>query len=369
MPVRRQAPRAPVQRRQRYSGVLPLPSALDAAGFRITATCLEPGGLSRQEIRAPEALHQLVHAGHPIWLQIQGLDQREAIRPYLEILALPTDVCSSLLEVSLASQIDSDGQRVVLHLHRLLFGTHPTRLHSEQVNLLLAPNLLISLEERCKANAFPGLNRWLESLSPPPAAADLDDILHFLVDELLDEVFPLLESLGEDLNLIEEQTVGNVQASLLRRIYNLRTNLRAIKQQIWPLRHQIAVLMRRSQRLISDEALDGFRDMALHVEQLVDQTEMLRHQCEAITATYMANSANRMNQVMKTLTILSSIFTPISFIAAIYGMNFRGIPTTQQPWGYGACLALMAGIALIQGVYLWRRGWFQDWSGGDGYRP
>jgi len=365
MQVRRPAPSAPGRRRRRHAADLPLPSASTPAAVRITATCLEPGGLSRHAIGTPEALRGLIDAGHPLWLQIQGLHQPAVIRPYLEMLSLPADVRSSLLEVSLASQIDSDGQRVVLHLHRLLFGSHPTQLHSEQVNLLLAPRLLISLEECCKANAFPGLNRWLESLSPPPAAADLDDILHFLVDELLDEVFPLLESLGDDLNLLEEQTVGNVQASLLRRVYDLRTNLRAIKQQIWPLRHQIAVLLRRNQRLISDEALDGFRDMAQHVEQLVDQTEMLRHQCEAITATYMANSANRMNQVMKTLTILSSIFTPIGFIAAIYGMNFRGIPTTQQPWGYGACIALMTAIALLQGVYLWRRGWFQDWSGGD----
>jgi len=368
MPVPRQAPRSPVRRRRRQSIELPLPRSQDPGTFRISATCFEPTGLSRQAIDSPAQLQRLLQAGHPLWLQIQGLRHHQAIRPFLEVLPLPSELLPGLLELSLASQIDSDGQHVVLHLHRLLFGSHPTQLQSEQVNLLLAPDLLISLEECIRPNAFAGLNRWLENLSPPPTAADLDDILHFLVDELLDEVFPLLESLGDDLNLIEEQTVVNVQASLLRRVYDLRTNLRAIKQQIWPLRHQIAVLLRRSQRLISDEALDGFRDMAQHVEQLVDQTEMLRHQCEAITATYMANSANRMNQVMKTLTILSSIFTPIGFIAAIYGMNFRGIPTTQQPWGYAACLLLMTAIALMQGLYLWRRGWFEDWSGGERLR-
>jgi magnesium transporter len=367
MSVHRQAPRS-VARRRRLSADLPLPRSLDPGAFRISATCFEPAGLSRHAIESPTQLQRLLQAGHPLWLQIQGLRQLQAIRPFLELLPLPVELLPALLELSLASQIETDGQHVVLHLHRLQFGRHPTQLQSEQVNLLLAPDLLISLEECIKPNAFDVLNRWLDNLSPPPTAADLDDILHFLVDELLDEVFPLLESLSDDLNLIEEQTVGNVQASLLRRVYNLRTNLRAIKQQIWPLRHQIKVLLRRSQRLISDEALDGFRDMAQHVEQLVDQTEILRHQCEAITATYMANSANRMNQVMKTLAILSSIFTPISFIAGIYGMNFSSIPTTQQPWGYAACLLMMTAIALMQSLYLWRRGWFKDWSVGEHLR-
>ena len=368
MAVNRQAPRSISRRRRRHAADLPIPRSTDPTGIKLAATCFEPAGLTRCALTSPDQLRDLIQVGHPVWVQIQGLHQQAEIQAFLEALPVRSEVIPSLLEVSLASQINMDGTCVVLHLHRLLFGSHPTRLHSEQVNLLLAPNLLISLEECTKANAFPGLNRWLDSLNPPPTAADLDDILHFLVDELLDEVFPLLESLGDDLNLIEEQTVGNVEPSLLRRVYDLRTNLRAIKRQIWPLRQQIALLLRRSQRLISDEALDGFRDMAQHVEQLVDQTEMLRHQCEAITATYMANSANRMNQVMKTLTILSSIFTPIGFIAAIYGMNFRAIPTTQQPWGYAACLALMTLIALLQSLYLWQRGWFEDWSGGERLR-
>jgi len=349
-------------RRERKTRPSPHPLAQGTSGLRIRAVCFTADQPVRHEIRSAGELHALRQLAAPIWLQIQGLANQATIAECLTELELSEELINALLEQDAPCRIDSEGQRVLIHLHRLHFGHNPNDLLSEQVTLLLTADLLVSLEADLKPDAFPDLNRWLDQLSPPPGAADLDDILHFLVDELLDETYPLLESLNESLNLIEEQTVGNVQPVLLQRVYDLRINLRTIKQKIWPLRHQMALLLRRNQRLISDDALEGFRDMAHHVEQLVDQTEILRHQCDAITGTFMAISANRMNQVMKTLAILSSIFTPISFLATLYGMNFKSIPAANLAGGFWLCLLLMAAIALLQSYYLWQRGWFEDWS-------
>jgi len=122
------------------------------------------------------------------------------------------------------------------------------------------------------------------------------------------------------------------------------------------------VLLRQRQQLLGPEALGGFREMAELVELLFEHIELLRGQCDAITQAYAAGVGNRMNQVMKTLTILTSIFAPLTFVAGIYGMNFEHMPELKWRFGYEYSLVLMALIAIVQVVWLWRRGWFEDWT-------
>ena len=314
------------------------------------------------QLTTPAELTPLVQAGHPLWVQLQGSGDPIRLQEALVQLRIPAQLHSALMGSSPHTLVESDGQVVLLLLHRLQNGTMDGHLHSEQVNLLLTPNLLLSIEEQPKPQAFPGLIRWLASLDPPPGASDLDDVLHFLVDELLDDNQPLLDAIAAKLDHIEEDALDNLDPDLLGRVYDVRTNLRRIKQQIWPLKHQIAVLLRQSQRLISDDAYEGFRDMGQHVEQIYEQTEMLRHQCDAVTEAHMASTGNRMNQVMKTLTIVSTIFAPLTFIAGIYGMNFENMPELNWHYGYVASLLLMGMIATIQTIWLRNRGWFEDWT-------
>jgi magnesium transporter len=330
---------------------------------RLSVACLEPDGLRQLQLNNPQQLAALVASGVPLWVQLQGIGDPASLQAVLRILQVPAQHHSALMGSSSHTLVESDGQVVLLLLHRLQLGDGEGQLHSEQVNLLLMPRLLLSIEEQAKAQAFPGLMRWLESLDPPPVASDLDDVLHFLVDELLDDTQPLLEAIAARLDHIEEDALDNLDPGLLGRVYDVRTSLRQIKQQIWPLRHQITVLLRQSQRLISDEAYEGFRDMGQHVEQIHEQTEMLRHQCDAVTATFMANTNNRMNQVMKTLAVISSIFAPISFLASVYGMNFQHMPELAWRYGYPLCLGVMAAVVTLQSLWLWRRGWFADWTG------
>ena len=148
----------------------------------------------------------------------------------------------------------------------------------------------------------------------------------------------------------------------LPRTFKNRSNRRTIPIQIGPLRHQIRVLLRQRQQLLGPEALGGFREMGELVELLFEHIELLRGQCDAITQAYAAGVGNRMNQVMKTLTILTSIFAPLTFIAGIYGMNFDNMPELHWRYGYNTALLIMGVIAIIQVLWLWRRGWFEDWT-------
>jgi len=120
--------------------------------------------------------------------------------------------------------------------------------------------------------------------------------------------------------------------------------------------------LREHQTLLGKEALGGFQEMGELVQLLYENCEMLRNQCDAITQAYSVGISNRMNQVMKTLTILTSIFAPLTFIAGIYGMNFENMPELRLKFGYFLVLIVMLMIAIVQCYWLWKRGWFQDWT-------
>jgi magnesium transporter len=290
------------------------------------------------------------------------LADRPGITSLLGQLGIPPPLIAPLIEVPQRPQVDCLDAVIMVVLHRLGSTRVPGFLVSEQVGLLLINGLLITIEEGAPGDSFPGLTQWLLSNRAAPSDRDLDDILHFLIDEILDGLFPLLEGIAHELDELEEAVLRRPKPKLLNVVFKFRSNLRTIRSQVWPLRHQIKMLLRQNQNLLGKEALLGFQEMAEMVEMLFENCELLRGQCDAITQAYSASVGNRMNQVMKTLTILTSIFAPLTLIAGIYGMNFEVMPELHWRFGYLVALALMGLIALVQCLWLQRRGWFQDWT-------
>jgi len=343
-----------------------LPTQLYVHGGRrpssFSLMLFEPSGPRLVQLRSPQQLAQLLQPGMPVWLRVMGLWDRDEILSMLRALDVPEMLLPPLMEVPQRPRVDSLGDALMVVLHRLSFSRDPMHLISSQVGFLLLPERLITFEEAPIGESFPLLTEWLEKQVGAVEHRDLDDILHFLVDELLDELFPMLEQISNRLDDLEEAVLRNPKPKLLSRAFVHRSNLRTIRSQIWPLRHQIRVLLRQRQQLLGPEALGGFQEMGELVELLFDTTDLLRNQCDAITQAYSASVGNRMNQVMKTLTILTSIFAPLTFIAGIYGMNFDNMPELHWHYGYFACLLAMAAVAVIQAYWLWRRGWFSDWT-------
>lgn len=333
------------------------PTSIDAIQFENGKATYYPWGRTLD-------LGEMRQRGISLWVRIRGLENRQLIHQVLDSLNVPEILREPLLGVPQRPQVDCLNTAVLVVIHRLATANTPGHLISDQVGLLLLPGLLITVEEAAMGRQpFAELSDWIVSGEAVVEESDLDDILHFLIDDILDDLFPILETISHQLDSLEESVLRRPKPKLLSRTFRLRGNLRTIRSQIWPLRHQIQILLREHQTILGREALGGFQEMGELVQLLFENCEMLRNQCDAITQAYSVGVGNRMNQVMKTLTILTSIFAPLTFIAGIYGMNFDNMPELKWKYGYFIALIVMTMIAILQLYWLWKRGWFQDWTG------
>ena len=343
-----------------------LPTALYVSGgrpaSRFSAVVFHAHGPRVVPFDSADALTALFNEGVPLWVRVNGLGDPQHVQTVLEPLQIPPDLLPLMLELPQQPRVAGLDGAVLVVLHRLGFAHDPSHLLSTQLGLLLLPGVLVSFDESPYCQHVADVTAWLERQECELEQRDLDDILHYLIDGVLDELFPMLEQIAVRLDDLESATLRRPKPKLLTRTFQFRSNLRTIRTQIWPLRHQIRVLLRQRQQLLGPEALGGFREMAELVELLFEHIGLLRGQCDAITQAYAAGVGNRMNQVMKTLTILTSIFAPLTFVAGIYGMNFEYMPELKSRFGYEYSLVLMAVIALVQVIWLWRRGWFEDWT-------
>jgi magnesium transporter len=363
--VLRPAPRALISQRLEQRPADP-PSGLFVHGgrqpTRAELIVFEAGRPVCRPLPEPSELAALRAAATPLWLRIQGVGDRPQLDRILDHYAVPELLRPPLLEMPQRPRVECLGEVVLVVLHRFRSPHDPTRLVSDQVGFLLLPGLLVTVEEAGTLPAFPALTDWLLTMAGPLEDRDLDDILHHLIDDLLDDLFPILEHISNRLDDLEEATLRRPRPSQLTLAFQYRSNVRRIRRQIWPLRHQIRLMLRQHQSILGPEAVGGFQDMAELVELLYESSEALRGHLDAITEAYAASISNRMNQVMKTLTILTSIFAPLTFIAGIYGMNFEFMPELKWRHGYLYVLLLMALVGLVQSYWLQRRGWFQDWT-------
>ena len=192
--------------------------------------------------------------------------------------------------------------------------------------------------------------------------------MYALLDSIIDGFFPVLEVYGEALELLEDEVVANPTAHTLEKIHQMKRDLITLRRAIWPQRDAINSLIRDENPLIGDEVRLHLRDCYDHAVQVMDMVETYREVASSLMDVYLSSVSNRMNEVMKFLTVISSIFIPLTFIAGIYGMNFNteksrlNMPELNSPYGYVICLGSMAIVAIGMVTFFWRKGWFNNYA-------
>jgi magnesium transporter len=193
-----------------------------------------------------------------------------------------------------------------------------------------------------------------------------DYLAYALLDAVIDAYFPVLEDYGEYIESLEDEVIFNPSKGTVQKIYRARRELMNLRRSIWPQRNALSQLVRDSNTLIRPEVRVYLQDCYDHVVQVLDIVETYRELTANLMDVYLSSVSNRMNEVMKTLTVISSIFIPLTFIVGVYGMNFNpavspwNMPELDWYWGYPLCWMLMIAIALSLSYYFWQKGWFSS---------
>ena len=290
------------------------------------------------------------------WLNVDGVHQPEIIEQIGKIFSIHPLVLEDIANTGQRPKMEDFDGYIFVVLRMLRFDDEKNQTKAEQISIILGPDFVISFQER-EGDVFDIIRERLRSNKGRIRKIGADYLAYSLIDAIVDNYFMILEKLGETIEDIEDKLVTDPKAETLQIIHDLKREMIFLRKSVWPLREVINRLERSESALIKKSTLVYLRDVYDHTIQVMDSVDTFRDTLSGMLDIYLSSVSNRMNEIMKVLTIIATIFIPLTFIAGVYGMNFRRMPELVQPWGYPAVLIVMLVIALIMLVYFRRRKW------------
>lgn len=308
-------------------------------------------GIIRKEATPPE-LQKLARGKAPFWLDLMSLPHKQLfeVLSIFNIHKLVMEDCTAKDTRTKVEQFDTYNFVVIHGIHR---ENHTIK--TNEIDLIQGKNWLISVHYRPNPN-FEWLKKNHEKLSNVIRRGS-DFMLHALVDMEIDNCFLILESVEEELDQLEDNVVSDPRPKLLSKLFDLKHQLFLVRKEVAPQREVMVALARRHVPLISPEAEAYFRDVYDHLIRITDMLDNFREVAASILEIHISVTSNKMNEIMKVLTVIATIMMPLTVIGSIYGMNFDVMPELRWKYGYFAVLGLMVVISASMLVYFRKRGW------------
>ncbi|MEH1792527.1 MULTISPECIES: magnesium/cobalt transporter CorA [unclassified Nostoc] len=320
----------------------------------------------REQIATPEECVSYLDSESISWVDVQGLGSQDILQRLGKVFELHPLVLEDIVNVPERPKTE-DYEDQLLFIARMVVAKERTcGFYSEQVSLILGKNYLLTVQEEPEHDCFEGVRSRIEKSKGIIRKQGADYLAYAVLDAIIDGFFPVLELYGERIEELEEEVIVKPTPQTLQNIYQIRRELLQLRRAIWPQRDAINSLIRDGSELIGEEVRIYLRDCYDHTVQVMDMVETYRELASGLMDVYLSAVSNKMNEIMKVLTVVSTIFIPLTFVAGIYGMNFNtekspyNMPELNWYWGYPLCLAVMAAIALGLLFFFWQRGWLQN---------
>ena len=326
-----------------------------ARSTRVTAVSYDADRLEERELAPGDPLPQAPASG-VLWINVTGLADSAMLEALGRHFCLHPLVLEDVLNTFQRPKLEDYGDYLYLVLKTVKLEGKAGRLDWDQVSLVLGHGVVLSFLETDGGGYAAILDR-LRSGRGHIRAAGADFLLYTLVDAVVDGYFWLLEHLGEKIEELETEAVERARPDTVRRIHALRAEGLFIRRTLWPLREVVNSLQRGEPRLICAGTQIYLRDVYDHTVHILESLESLRELVAGVLEIHMSSVNIRIAGVMKVLTVITTVFMPLTLIAGIYGMNFRHIPGLDAPWAFFAVIGLMGALAAGMLWGLRRKGW------------
>jgi magnesium transporter len=291
------------------------------------------------------------------WINVAGIHDISILQQLGECFEIHPLVMEDILNTYQRPKLEEYDNYLFLVLKSLSLAPTTGEVEVEQISLILGKNTLITFEE-APAGAFDSVRQRIRNERGRIRAAGADYLAYCLLDAIVDNYFIVLESLAGRIEELEDELVSNPSRDVLQRLHDLKRELIFLRKSVWPLREVLAVLQRSDNGLIQSSTVVYLRDVYDHTIQIMDTIESLRDVVASMHDTYLSSISNRLNEVVKVLTMWGTIFIPLTFLAGVYGMNFKYFPEISWRYGYAAFWIASIMVAVFMLSYFRRKKWF-----------
>ena len=324
---------------------------------KITLIDYDEANFQERDVKTVEECFSFREKPTVTWINVEGVHQVEVVEKLGNCFGLHPLVLEDILNTDQRPKMEIYGDYIYIVV-KMLYGSDPNRLvEAEQVSLILGSNFVISFQEGKEGDVFNPVRERIRSGKGLIQKMGSDYLAYSLIDTIVDNYFLVLESLGERIELLEEELVAHPTTTTLHGIQKFKNEMIFMRRVVWPLREVISGLGRKESPLIKETTEIYLRDVYDHTVQVMDAVEVYREMLSGMLDIYLSSVSNRLNSVMKVLTIIATIFMPLTFIAGIYGMNFKYMPELEWRWGYPAVWLIVMIIGISMLIYFKKKKW------------
>jgi magnesium transporter len=323
---------------------------------KITIIHYDENQYEEREVKEIEECYSYKSKPSVTWINIGGLHEIDVIEKVGKHFDLHPLLLEDVVNTGQRPKLEDYGNYLFIVLKMLSYNEEEDIIEAEQISLVLGQNFVISFQENV-GDVFNPVRERIRKTKGRIRKVGADYLAYALADAIVDNYFIILEKIAEQIEDLEQELVSNPSQKTLYAIHVLKREMIFLRKSVWPLREVVSALERGESSLINASTITYLRDLYDHTIQVIDTIETFRDMISGMLDIYLSSIGNRMNEIMKVLTMIATIFIPLTFIAGIYGMNFEYMPELGKKWGYPAVLFLMLIIGCIMVIYFRRKKW------------
>jgi len=312
--------------------------------------------ITENEVKRVEECYPMMKRPTTTWINVSGIHDVETIEKLGKSFNLHSLVLEDILNTNQRPKAEDFDRYMFIVMKMIKWKGDSGELDIEQVSLVVGKGFVISFQEK-EGDVFDPIRQRIKKKGSRFRKMGNDYLAYALVDAVVDNYFSVLESIGEKIEEMEEELVGRPDPKILNEIHKLKRELIYLRKSVWPLREVIGSIQRTDSGLFGKASQMYLRDVYDHTIQVIDTIETFRDMVSGMLDMYLSSVSNRMNEVMKVLTIFASIFIPLTFVAGIYGMNFTHMPELDWEWGYPMVWIVIILMSATMLTFFRRRGW------------
>jgi magnesium transporter len=290
------------------------------------------------------------------WINVDTVDNQDILKSLGGIFGLHDLTVQDISDTSHRVKYEDFDRYLLIILKMIEFSAKEKILETEQLSIIFGTNFVITFQEK-PGDFFGPLRDEIKISASLLRKMGADFLVCRIVDVIIDNYFSAIEDFGEEIEEKEDALIDNPTRKTLGSIQVIKRNMMQLRQYVWPVREIVSDLSKKGSNLIKYDTVAYFRDVYDRVFEAMDLIENTRDMVSGLVDIYLSSMSNRTNEVMKVLTVVATIFIPLTFIVGLYGMNFKYMPELDSPWGYPAILVFMLTVAIGMLIYFHKKKW------------